>query len=106
MGLLEARGVVLTDTFNILWRAFEICKDAYFFEYMGRKQEAHEEDESPIPSLTIDKLLKFAMKRYTDRSRIDNHVWGSSSKREAEFIAFAAEVTTQKGNLKLAEKIV
>ena len=25
--LLEARGVVLTDKFKILWRAFEICKD-------------------------------------------------------------------------------
>ena len=26
--LLEACGVVLTDKFKILWRAFEICKDA------------------------------------------------------------------------------
>ena len=36
--LLEAHGVVLTDKFKILWRAFELCKDAYFVEYMGRKQ--------------------------------------------------------------------
>ena len=42
--LLEARGVVLTDKFKILWRAFEICKETQFFEYMGHKQEAHEED--------------------------------------------------------------
>ena len=25
--LLEGRGVVLTDKFKILWRAFELCKD-------------------------------------------------------------------------------
>ena len=28
VSLLEARGVVLTDKFKILWRAFELCKDA------------------------------------------------------------------------------
>ena len=50
-------------------------------------------------------LLRFALEKYTDRSRIDNHVWGSSSKKEAEFVALAAEVTTLKVNLKLAEKI-
>ena len=27
VSLLEARGVVLTDKFKILWRAFELCKD-------------------------------------------------------------------------------
>ena len=42
VSLLEASGVVLTDKVLILWRAFEICKDAYFLEYMGRNQEAHE----------------------------------------------------------------
>ena len=105
VSLLEARGVVLTDKFKIMWRAFELCKDAYFVEYMGRKQEAHKEDESPIPSLNVDKILKFALDKYTDRSRINNHVWGLSSKREAEFVALAAEVTTLKGNLNLAEKI-
>ena len=40
-----------------------------------------------------------------DRSRINKHVWGSLSKRGAEFVALTAEVTTLKGNLKLAEKI-
>ena len=40
--LLEARGMALTDKFKILLRAFELCKDAYFVEYMGQKQEAHE----------------------------------------------------------------
>ena len=55
--------------------------------------------------LTFDKVLKFALDKYTDRSRIDNHVWWSSSKREAEFVALAAEATTLKGNLRLAEKI-
>ena len=90
MILLEAPGVVLTDKFKILWRAFEIYKDAYFVKYMGRKQDAHEEDDSPIPSLTIDKLLKFALDKYTDQSHINNCVWGSSSKREAEFVALTA----------------
>ena len=55
--------------------------------------------------LTIDKLLKFALEKYTDRSCIDNHVWGLSSKREAKFVALAAKVTTLKDNLKLADKI-
>jgi hypothetical protein len=105
VSLLEARGVVLADKFKILWRSFELCKDAYFVDYMARKQEAHEEDESPTPSLTVDKLLKFALDKFTDRSRIDNHIWGSSSKREADFVALSAEVSTLKGNLKLAEKI-
>ena len=44
VSLLEARIVVLTDKFKILWRAFELCKDTYFVEYMVRKKEAHEED--------------------------------------------------------------
>ena len=105
MILLEARGVVLTDKFKILWHAFEICKDAYFFDYMGRKQEAHEEDESPAPLLTADKLLKFALDKYTYRSCINNHVWRSSSNREAEFVALAADVNAPKGNLNLTEKI-
>ena len=105
MSLLEACSVVLAYEFKIMWRAFELWKDAYSVEYMGHKQEAHEEDESPVPSLTVDKLLKFAIDKYMDRSRIDNHVWGSSSKREAEFFALAAEVITLNGNLKLAEKI-
>ena len=55
--------------------------------------------------LTVDRLLKFALDKYMDRSHIDNHVWGSPSKGEAEFVALVAEVTTLKGNLKLAEKI-
>ena len=38
VSLLEACGVVLTDKFKIMWRAFELCKDAYFVEYTGRKQ--------------------------------------------------------------------
>ena len=49
--------------------------------------------------------MKFALDNYTDRSHIDNHVWGLSSNREAEFSALADKVTTLKGNLKLAEKI-
>ena len=40
-----------------------------------------------------------------DRSHINNYVWGLSSKREAEFVALAAKVTTLKGNLKLDDKI-
>ena len=96
--------MVLTDKFKILWRAFELCKDAYFVEYMGCKQDAHKEDDSPTPSLTIDKIVKFALDKYTEKYRIDNHVWGLLSKRETEFVALAAEVTTVKGNLKLADK--
>ena len=69
MSLLEAPSVALLDKFKILWRAFDICKDAYFVEYMVRKQEAHEEDERPTPLLIVDKLLKFALDKYTDRSR-------------------------------------
>ena len=42
LSLLEARDVLLTDKFKILWRTFEICKDAYFFEYTERNQEAHD----------------------------------------------------------------
>ena len=72
---------------------------------MGRKQETHEDDERPTPLLIFDKTLNFALDNYTDQYRIDNHVWGSSSKREAEFVALAYEVTTLKGNLKLAEKM-
>ena len=103
---LEAYAVVLTDKFKTIWRAFKLYKDAYFLEYMGRKQESREEENIPTPLITVDKLLKFAMDKYTDQSRINNHVWGSLSKREAEFLAPAAEVTTLKGNLKLYEKIV
>ena len=76
VSLLEAYGVVLTDKFKIMWRAFDICKDTYFVEYIGRKKEAHEEDYVPVPSLTVVKLLKFALDKYTDRSRIENTVWG------------------------------
>ena len=72
---------------------------------MGHKQYAHEEGESTTSSLTVRKLLKFALDKYTDRSRIDNHVWGLSSKREEEFFALADEVTTLKGKLKLDERI-
>ena len=64
--ILEAYDMVLKDKFKIMWHAFEICKDTYFVEYMGHKKEAHEEDESPIPSITVDKLLKFAQDKYTD----------------------------------------
>ena len=55
--------------------------------------------------LTFDKLLEFALDKSTDRSSINNHVWGSSSKIEAEFVALAAKLTTLKGNLKISEKI-
>ena len=56
VSLIEARCVVLTDKLKIMWRAFDLCKDAYFVDYMGRKKETHEEDESPRPSLAVDKL--------------------------------------------------
>ena len=72
---------------------------------MGSKEEAHEEDESPTPLLTAENILKFALDKYTDQSHINNHNWRSSSKRNAEFVALAAEVTPIKGNLKLTEKI-
>ena len=105
MSLLESHGVVLIDKFKIMWHAFELFKDAYFVECMGRNQDTHEEDEIPVPLFTVDNILKFALYKYTDQSRINNNVWGSSSKREAEFVAIAAKVTTLKGNLNLAEKI-
>ena len=70
---------------------------------MGRKQ-GHEEDEIPTPSLTVNKLLKFALEKFTDRSRINNHVRGLLSGRGPEFVTLSAEVTTLKGNLKLVEK--
>ena len=44
VSLFEARCVVLTDIFKIMWRAFVIYKDAYLVECMGRKQDAHEEE--------------------------------------------------------------
>ena len=105
VSLLEAYGVVLTEEFKIHWRAFELCKDAYFVRYMGCKQEAYKEDKIPMPSRTVDKLLKFILDKFTYRSRINNHVWGPSSKRGAEFVAPTAEVTTLKGNLKLSGNI-
>ena len=43
---------------------------------MGRKQESYEEGEIPTPSLTVYKLLKFALDKFTDQSQIDKHVWG------------------------------
>ena len=104
--LLEARGTVLPDKFKVLWRGFELCKDENFRDYMARKQEAHEEDETSPPSLTIDRLLKFALDKYTDRTRTDNHIWGSSSKREEDFVALSAEINSLKGNLKLQAKII
>ena len=104
--LLKARGTVLPDKFKVLWRGFELCKDENFRDYMARKQEAHEEDETSPPSLTIDRLLKFTLDKYTDRSCADNHIWGSSSKREEDFVALSAEINSLKGNLKLQAKII
>ena len=71
---------------------------------MGRKQ-GHKEDEIPTPSLTVNKLLKFALEKFTDRSQINNHVRGLLSRRGAEFVTLSAEVTTLKGNLKLSGNI-
>ena len=105
MILLEALGVVLMDKFKIMWHAFELFKDAYFVNYMGRKQEAHKADEGPALLITINKLLKFSLDKYTDQYQINNHVWGSLYKREVEFFPLTYEVTTLKGNLKLADKI-
>ena len=83
VSLLESRGVVLTDKFKIIWHAFELYRGAFFVSCIGRKQEAHEEDDRPTPSLTVDNILKFSLDKYTDRSCIDNHVWGSFFNREA-----------------------
>ena len=63
VSLPEARGVVLTDKFKILWRAFKLCKDEYVVNYMGRKQEDYEEGEIPTTSLTVDKLLNFELEK-------------------------------------------
>ena len=63
VSLLEARGVVLTDKFKSLWRAFKLCKDEYVVNYMGRKQEDYEESEIPTTSLTVDKLLNFELEK-------------------------------------------
>ena len=104
--LLEARGTVLPDKFKVLWRGFELCKDDNFRDYMARKQESHEEDETSPLSLTIDMLLKFALDKYTNRTRANNHIWGSSSKREEDFVALSAEINSLKGNLKLQAKII
>ena len=32
VSLLEARVVVLTNKFKILWHTFELCKDLYFID--------------------------------------------------------------------------
>ena len=68
-------------------------------------KETNEEDASPTPLLIVDKILKFALEKYTYRSRINNHICRSWSKREAEFVALVDKVITLNGNLKLAEKI-
>ena len=88
-----------------MWRAFELCKDAYFIEYTGCKKKAHEEDNIPTPSLTVDKILKFSLDKYTNQYLINNPVWGLSSKREVEFVALVAKVTPPEGNLNLTENI-
>ena len=41
VSLLEDRGVLITDKFKILRRAFELYRDTYFVEYTGYKQEAN-----------------------------------------------------------------
>ena len=66
--LLEDHGVVLTENFKTLWRAFELCKDTYFFEYMGCKNESYQEGDIPTPSVTLENLLNFALEKYTDLS--------------------------------------
>ena len=49
VSLLEVRGVLLTDKFKILWHAFDLCKDAYFVENMGHKQEPMGRTRSQYP---------------------------------------------------------
>ena len=41
VSLLEDRGVLITDKFKILRRAFELYRDTYFVENTGYKQEAN-----------------------------------------------------------------
>ena len=69
VSLLESHSIVL-------WRAFELCKDAYFVDYMRRNQESHDKNKIPTPSINIDKLLKFALDKYNNLYQINNHVWG------------------------------
>ena len=95
VALLEARGEAINDKFKVLWRAFELVKDENVRQYMVCKQESHEEDDSS--ALTVDKLLKFAQDKYTERTRANSNIWGSSSQREEEVVALAAEISNSEG---------
>ena len=51
--------------------------------------------------MVVDLVLIGILVQY----QINNHVWGSSSKRDADFVSLVYEMTRLKVNLKIADNI-
>ena len=107
--LLAGRGKTGIDGLKFLFRAYAVCKDPEFRDYMKRKKEEHD-DNFPNSQLTPEKLMYMAQNKYTLRTREGANVWGSKSKEEDRIVALTSEiealkVEALKGNLKLSDNI-
>jgi hypothetical protein len=103
---MRARGKAITDSDEIalLFQSFLQVKNDVFRDYMDRKKEIHEEDDTI--SLTVDKFIILAQNKYNERTETNNNVWDTASKHVQYIITLKAEVTRMKGGLNLIPKIL
>ena len=111
--LLTGRGKTDYDGLKYLFRAYALCKDKEFRDYIKRKKEDHD-DAYPNSPLTVDKLIQAAQNKYTLRTRESGNVWGSKTPDEERIVAMAAQLeemalTAQseklRGGLQLTDRV-
>jgi hypothetical protein len=78
-----------TALLHNLAKAYTMCKDEEFVQYMKRKWSDHE-DGSKV--LTSQELMELALKKY--QTSVESHTWGVESKQTKTIMSLASKVGT------------
>jgi hypothetical protein len=76
-----------TALLHNLGKAYTLCKDEEFVQYMKRKWSDHE-DGTKV--LTSQELMEFALKKY--QTSVEEHTWGVDSKQTKTIMTLASKV--------------
>jgi len=92
---LRARRAEVPNIVPALFEACQSCDDTTFVDYMGRKEEQHE--DNAITSFTNVDLMKIAHEKH--KTLNDKKQWKKKTKKELDFIALKAKLAATRKRL-------
>jgi hypothetical protein len=84
-----------------LFNAYTACKDNDFVTYIKQKKQEH--SEGGASTLTLEKIMDFALKQY--QTQLQERTWGMESAEKKEIMTLSAEVVTLRQQLDDSKRV-